>query len=138
MKFTSPKRIIVEDFPKEDRETVGKLGFVINSVFEQIGQMFTKNLNIADNLNEALVTIQITADFNGLPVQRNEFRYNLKGQCQGLQVISATNLTNVNAFPVNQPFITFEQLSTGLINIRHISGLQANTGYSLIVRVTGP
>lgn len=137
MKLVSPKRIVVEDFPQEEQETISKLGFVINSVFEQIGQILTKNLTIADNLNEAIVPVQISVNSAGIPFLRTQFKYTLVGQCQGLQVISATNQTNLAVFPISQPFISFEQLPNGLINIKHVSGLQANNKYTLTVRVTG-
>ena len=137
MKFTAPKRIIVEDFPSSEQETISKLGFIINSVFEQVGQMFNKNLNITDNLNESIIDVPVVVDAQGIPTSRTQFRYTLKGQCKGLIVMSATNSTSLTTYPMSQPFITFEQLPSGLINIKHVSGIQAQNKYSLTIRVVG-
>jgi len=137
MKLVNPKRIIVEDFPKNEQQTVSKLGFIINSVFEQIGQILNKNLTITDNLNENLITVLVIVDSNGIPVTKTEFKVVLKGQCVGLCVVSAINQTSVTTFPTSAPFITYEQLTGGLINIKNVTGLKPNDKWQLTVRATG-
>lgn len=137
MKFSNVKRIIVEDFPKEDQETVSKLGFTINNVFEQLVQIFTKNLTIKDNLNEDLIPVTVSVNASGIPQAETLFKYLLKGKCAGIQVINASNQTAPAIYPTSQPFINFEQITTTTIKINHISGLQANNKYNLTLRVTG-
>lgn len=137
MKLDNVKRIVVEDFSKTNRSDIEKLGFIINNIFEQLQQILTKNVTIADNLNESLIDIDVSVDALGNPMLRTQFKYNLKGPCRGTQVIFATNLDNFTTYPVSQPFISFQQLDGGLIQVKNITGLQANNKYRLTVRVTG-
>lgn len=137
MKLDNVKRIVVEDFSRDNRSDIEKLGFIINNIFEQLQQILTKNVTISDNLNESLVDVDVSVDAVGNPMLRTQFRYNLRGPCRGVQVIYATNLDNFTTYPLSQPFISFQQLDTGLIQIKNISGLQANNKYRLTVRVTG-
>lgn len=136
MKLTNVKRILIEDFPAEQRETVSKLALIINGVFNQLNQILVNNLTITDNLNQNLTSITVEVDSNGIPLTRTEFKHTLKGNCQGLVVINATNTTTAGSFPVSHPFISFSQ-TTGLITVLNVTGLQANNKYTLTVLVLG-
>jgi hypothetical protein len=50
-KLNVTKRIVTEDFQKDDQALVSKLAFTLNSFFEQTANALNKNLTIEDNLN---------------------------------------------------------------------------------------
>lgn len=132
MKIQSPKRIIVEDFDSEDRNTVEKLGFTVNTFNEDVFNAMNKNLTIEDNLNQQIKTLSnIEVDGSGKPITSLAFQNNLKGKIQGTQVIRV-----LGGIPTAQPFITFTE-SNNVVTINNISGLASGTKYTIYVLLFG-
>lgn len=136
-RFSNIKRIIREDFPEEDQETVDKIGYVVNDALEQLTSLFNKNITVNDNLNERIQDITVKVDSTGAPLTITEFSYSLIGNCKGISVINAINKTDVTITPTSQPFMTFTQNVKSLIRIVKVTGLQPNNEYQLTIRVTG-
>jgi len=124
------KRIIVEDFPEAERALVGKIASSINIFADEILNILDKNLSIDDNLAQAKKTFTVTVDSNGIPKSSLVLTSGLKSTCVGMQVIYATNQTNVDNSPTSTPFITFRD-SSGQITISKITGLAVNNIYQL-------
>lgn len=137
MKLTNVKRINTEDFEEDDRDLVGKMGYLINNVFEQLVQGLNKNLTVKENMNEDIFNVDVYVDASGTPIIPALFKYILKGNCLGVSVINAVNLDNPAEYPTSAPFISFNQTSGTLVTITNIKGLQAATRYRLTLRVTG-
>jgi hypothetical protein len=127
----SPKRIIVEDFPKEDRQIAEKLGGSLNLFMDEVYRVLSKNLNTYDNLNRELRTIKATVDINGIPKNTLQFQNVLKTKISGMIVIRAFNAL-VNA----QPFITYSE-NSGIVSINQIVGLKPDTEYQLLIEIIG-
>ena len=127
----SPKRIIVEDYPKENRSLVERLSGSINLFMDDVYRVISKNLNTYDNLNRELRTITVTVDSTGKPVQNLQFQNVLKTKLSGMIVIRV-----FNALPTSQPFITFAE-NSGVVTISNITGLTAGTSYQLVIEVIG-
>lgn len=127
----SPKRIIVEDFAKDDRQMAEKLGGSLNLFMDEVYRVLSKNLNTADNLNRELRTIKATVDSNGIPVNTLQFQNVLKTKISGMTVIRA-----FNSLVLAHPFITYTE-NSGIVTINHIAGLAANTEYQLVIEVIG-
>lgn len=125
------RRIIIEDFPEKERETISKLAYSINSFAEDILQCLNNNLSIKDNLaaEQKIITVTVVS---GVPTQNLTIQTNLKTNCSGTQVINALNKTTPANVPTSCPFITFTNQS-GSIKINNISGLQDNEEYQLTV-----
>lgn len=126
------RRIITEDFPTEDRETVAKLASILNFFMEEVTNTVNGELDF-DNLKRGTKTIEITVDANGTPIGTDKFTFD--NGLQGTKVIRATNLANRNIYPTSHPFVTFEPIDSGVYRINNISGLQANTKYSLVLEL---
>lgn len=135
-KFTNIKRIVTEDFPQEDQETISKLGYVINNAFEQLVQAFNKNLTIQDNLNQNIINIDINVTSAGTPTIGTQIRFSTNG-LKGMQVINVSNLSNPALYPTSQPFVSYEILTNNLFVIKNITGLQPNNTYRLSLLVIG-
>ena len=133
-KMDSVKRVRVEDFPKDSRETIQALAPILNSFMEQVVNIFDGNVDY-ENLRKDLVTVDVTT-IDGVPTELTRVKFDLTGKAVGTDVIRAQNLSNTGEFPIAQPFITF--VTTGnLMTIRHISGLQNNVKYRLTVEIKG-
>lgn len=61
-KFNAPKRLIVEDFPSEQRPWLGKLFDVLNVFMDQVTRTLTQGATIADNSKGLVVPIAIAAN----------------------------------------------------------------------------
>jgi len=131
-KIDNVKRIIVEDFQDDHRDTVGKIADNYNYFAEQVTNTINGRLD-EENFSSQIINIQVTTDANGFPVGDDRFAgiTNLAGT----QVINATNLTNVNIFPTGTPFITYEVIGSGLYKIRHISNLPVGSRFQIKVRL---
>lgn len=124
------KRLIKEDFKKDEYELIGKVGGILNPALEAItGALNKGGLNVSD-LNAQLKDVEVIVDVNGLPRTDTTFASELKGLCSGLMVVQAQNLTNPTIYPTTAPFISFTQ-DKGQIIINHVSGLQDGDKYKL-------
>lgn len=135
MKLDGLKRIIREDFDEKDRDFVDKLAFALNPFLDQVSAVFSKNIDL-DNLKEEEKDIEITVDMNGIPISQVQFKNTLNSKIRGTEVIKADNLTDTAVYPTGHPFISFVE-NNKLINILHVTGLQANNKYKLRIRTKG-
>jgi hypothetical protein len=120
------RRITTEDYPKENRELVDKLGFTINPFFNSIVDAFNKNLSFTDNFNAQIVELEFNA-----PVSANQetIRNPLKGNVGSIVVLRVQNITNSNATLTSAPFVEYSILQNNQVQIRNITGLTATNKY---------
>lgn len=130
-KIERPKRINEQDVSKESREAVAAVGDAINLFMEQVYTAMNKRVTISENLNMEYKQFKITVDISGNPVKTVKFNSNLVTRVYGMQVVRA-----FGGIPTNQPFITFVD-NSGLITIQNVSGLVADTEYTLVVLLLG-
>lgn len=130
------RRIIVEDFPQEDRNTISKLAVVINHFMENVYNVLDKNVDF-DNLNQELVDLTITVDASGVPTKTTKLSTAKIRNPQGILVIRAINKTNRSNYPTSAPFVSYTPLGGNLQKINNISGLQADEEYQLRLLVIG-
>lgn len=130
--LTNVQRIIIEDFQEEDRATVEKLANVLNYYMTQNTDIINGRLGF-ENMNRRVVTIDVTVDANGTPIQTTNFSSE-----QGLiggNVISAQNLTNSAVYVDSCPFISFTPIQANLYKVNNIKGLPANNRFRLTYEV---
>lgn len=136
MKLNVTKRIVTEDFPKEDQALVGKLAFAMNSFFEQVAGAFNKNITIEDNLNMDIKSVVVTVDASGIPTVAAAFQSVLRTKVRGISVLRARNNVTATVYPTGAPFISFEE-NGKVVTIQHVTGLQAANSYTLTLLVYG-
>ena len=139
MRLDNLRRIVVEDFPKEDRQTVGLLGEILNNFMEQVIRSYENNINF-ENLNSQVLTFKVQLDANGNPINdastviKKHIKLDLGRRVIGVYTINAKNQDNSSNYPTANPFIDFSQ-SSGLLKINKITGLQTAEEYELTIIV---
>lgn len=128
------QRILPEDYPEDDRETVTQLASILNYFMTQVVDTVNGRLDY-ENMNKDSITFDVTVDASGNPTQTLNFR--AESGVIGTMVINARNLTNTSVYPTSQPFVSFSPLQqSGLYKVNNITGLQANNKYRITLEVT--
>ena len=123
------KRLTVEDFKPEDRALVRRLAFPINSFFEQVRNALNGNINFT-NINQDIVTIDVTVNGSGVPSPSLTVRHNVSGTVLGVTCINARNLTDSTTTPTGTPWINHTQ-DGQILRVSSITNLQSSNKYRL-------
>lgn len=132
------KRIRQEDFPSDQQEMVGKLGYSINTFMDQVVSLFTGNIDFI-NLNQEIKTVTVRVDGSGNLVSTPKIQTSIRTSPAGILCISARNKNNTGVYPDGQPFVswTINSLNNSVINVLNVSGLQNNSEYVLTLLILG-
>lgn len=136
-KIQAPKRIRAEDFASDERSLIGKLGFIVNSFMDDVYNALNNNLDF-NNLNRQIVTIGVRMGA-GSPVpllNSPQIKHTLRGKPVGINCIKAQNINSPSTYPENAPYISFT-FNENIITVLNVSGLQANSEYSLTLEIIG-
>lgn len=123
MQLSNARRIIVEDFKKEDRETVAKIAEILNPHMEEVVLLSQGNITI-ENLNRTIVKIDITLDSAGMPQGVNQINTGLKTY-NGNKIIDVKSLVGGEAV-ISAPYMDCTFQGNGLVRVSKITGLPAN------------
>ena len=133
MKITGSKRILMEDFKKEDQALVSNLAYVLNPFLEQVVQAFSKNITVSENLNMEYKTVMIEVDANGLTLNTASFQTTINN-ISGLVVINISS--DDGSYPLGAPFCSYTK-DGKVVKIQHVTGLDVNIKYTMKVLVLG-
>jgi hypothetical protein len=123
MQLSNVRRIIVEDYKEEDRETVGKLATVINSFMDEVVNLSRNKVDF-DNLNRSKIIVDITTDADGNPKNLGQINTKLSSY-SGHSVMNVQSLQGgVNT--VSAPWLDCTYQGNGLVRVNKIYGLPAN------------
>lgn len=128
------KRLIKEDFPQQYKQLVGQIAQVVNPAMENISLALNNNLTFADNISCDVVNIPVTVDSNGIPINPISFPITLTGTVNHIFVTRALNTTNTTTYVTAAPFVDWVN-NGGQIQINHVTGLPANTTFTLTMIV---
>lgn len=131
-KLASYRRIITNDFKKEEKKLVEQLASPINDSFNELYFATNGRLSLRENVFCTVKDVEITVDAGGNPNDTTSFGLDRQGSVIGCQVILAINQTNTSIYPTGQPFISFVQNGSSVI-VNNITGLQAGQRY--LVRI---
>lgn len=129
-KIENAKRIQIEDFPQEDRETVSKIAELYNFFVEQVVNTLNGRVDI-ENLNRRLIEVEFTVDATGKPIGNNKIGSALG--IKGFNVIRVDNLVNPVNFPTSAPFISYTTNGQGIYTINKIGGIPANQKHRIVL-----
>lgn len=135
MQLSNVKRIIVEDFSKEDRETISKLAIILNSFMDEVVQLSRKNISF-DNLNRTLVTLDIKVDANGKPQGVSKINTNLSTY-RGKNIIDVQTLQSGTANVISTPYLDCTPEGNGIVRINRFYGLPVNTKVRVTIEFIG-
>lgn len=120
MQIDNARRIVVEDFKQEDRETVGKLSEILNSFMEQVTDLTQGNIGI-DNLDRTIVRIDITVNAAGQVLGVNQIQTGLTSY-SGKNIIDIQSLTGGDNV-ISAPYLDCSYQGNGLVKINKFIGL---------------
>lgn len=133
-KIPDLRRITIEEFAPEQRETVEKLSIILNHFMEETIAALDNNLDIA-NLNRDIKDFNVIVDSNGIPKSETLIKTKIKTSIKGLNIIKVSNLSD-SSFLVGAPFIEWV-VKNSLLKVTHITGLTANKQYNLQIELIG-
>ena len=129
-KLTSYKRIVTNDYPKEERQFVEQIAAPINDSFNELYFALNGRINLKDNMFCTVRTIDITVDSNGIPVASTVITLDKAAPVFGCDVVSAQNQTNTALYVTTAPFISYSAVTSGIL-VNHVTGLYANNRYTV-------
>lgn len=129
-KLASYRRIITNDFDKEQKKLIEQLSSPINDSFNELYFAVNGRISLRDNVYCSVKDVDIIVDINGSPTTTTSFSLDKQGSVLGCTVLSALNQTNTAIYPTGQPFISFLQNGTSII-VNNITGLQAGNRYTV-------
>jgi glycine/serine hydroxymethyltransferase len=126
------QRINIEDFQEDHQDTVSRIAEYYNYFAEQVTDTINGQI---DDSNQTLETVEIsvTVGDNGVPTGDNRFA--ATSGMRGSNIIRALNSTNSTTYPTGAPFMTYEEISNGLYEIKHIAGLVSGNKFQLLIRL---
>jgi len=130
------KRIRKEDFDPEYHGLIDKLSYSFNTFMDQVIFLFDNNIDFL-NLNQQIVDYTISTDSTGELINPPNIRSTLNRKIQGITCIKATNILDPNVYPISPPWVSFDFVNNTTINVLNISGLQADSEYSLKLLLYG-
>ena len=131
MKLNNVTQINEEDFDKDDQNVAGKIGNILNPFMQQLVEIADGRIDF-ENRVENYREIEMTVDANGVPTLNDKIKTG-KGSIRGITVIAAFNLTNSSGYATQQPWISYQPISGGIIQVSKITGLLPNQKYRLNV-----
>jgi hypothetical protein len=134
-KLEIPSKIRAENFKEEDRDVASKIGAIYNLFADELYSLLNKGLGY-DNLNRQIVTINVVIDASSKIVNPPAVKLNLIGGVKGIVCIGAICTSNNLLYPTSTPFISGTVNNNTLI-IQNVTGLQANSQYSLTLELIG-
>ena len=133
MKINNVTEIRPDDFPDDDRETIGQLAEILNPFMQQVQEVMDERIDF-DNRVERLLQVDMTVGSTGIPVLNSKITTG-KSRVNGFQVINTYNLDKPNIHPTGQPYIVYNPLSGGLVEVIKITNLPANNKIRLTIIV---
>lgn len=128
-RIANTRRITVEDFQDDHRQTVGKLAEVLNFFMDDVTNFANGNVDF-ENLNQSAISFNVSVDANGNARGTTRIAVT-SNQIKGVSVIRVRNLTNSKIYPVSAPLISFTEVGNNLINIDNITGLSPGYNYAI-------
>jgi len=120
MQLSNVRRIVIEDFPKESRQTVEKLAVILNPFMEEVNTLTTGNISY-DNLARNKVIVDLTVDASSVPVGITQINTQLTS-------FSGSIITNVQSLvgganTASAPYLDCTYQGNGIVRINKVYGL---------------
>jgi len=135
-KIDNIKRIIVEDFDKDQQDTIAKIAEVLNPFMEQVYNALNNRIDFT-NLNQEVITLTTTVNSSGVPTKALKFATSVVRYSYGAIVVSVENTTDRTMFPSAAVFVSFVPENSGLFSVQRIFGLLPNKEYKITTVIIG-
>lgn len=132
-KLSSIRRIIPEDFAKEDQAAANTIAGSYNDFADEVFQVINGSLDF-ENLARSKAVVDIMFDANGSPVGQ----VNVSTKLNSVAIINigkVQNLTNSAARLTSAPYLDWTLQGQGLIKILYGRGFTAGVKYRITLEI---
>lgn len=133
--ITNVRRIVIEDFSAESRETVSKLASIINNFMEEVTELSRNNIDY-ENLNRTKIVLDVTVDAQGRPQGINQINTGLSSY-SGKIILDAYGVNSTTDVVNSAPYLDCTYLGNGTVRINRILGLPAGKKMRVVVEFIG-
>jgi hypothetical protein len=130
----SYRRIFNTDYAKQYQDLINTLSVSVNQGFDNLYQAMQNNVNLTNNILCTVASVPVTVDSTGNPIPATAFAVTFTTKMLGATVIAASGPNGT--YPTSAPLISYTQNNKN-VTINNISGLQANTQYTLTIVAWG-
>jgi hypothetical protein len=132
-KISDIRRIIPEDFSKDDQEVAQKIANSYNDFADEVYQIVNGNIDFA-NLARSKVIVDVTFDSNGTPTIPTSFTSNLASVSM-IHIGNVQSITNTSDRLTASPYIGWVFQGNGLVKILYGIGFASGKKYRLTLEV---
>ncbi len=130
------RRLFSQDYAKEYQKLIDTLSVSLNNGIEVLYDALNNELTFRDNMKATVVDVTLMVDSTGKPIQGGTFALTFSGNVDGVFVTMATNQVNSNVYPLGAVMISGAQ-TNATYKINNVTGLQANTSYTIRIIALG-
>lgn len=136
MLLPSFRRLFSQDYAKEFQKLIDTLSVSLNNGIEVLYQALDNEITFRDNMKATVIDVTLTVDSAGKPTQGGTFALTFDGNVDGIFVTMATNQVNSSVYPTGAVMVSGAQ-NNKTYNINNVTGLQANTSYTIRIIALG-
>jgi hypothetical protein len=133
--LSNVRRIVVEDFPEESRETVGKLASILNNHMEEVVELSRGNISY-ENLNQTVIKFEVTVDAQGKPTTLTQINTGLSTY-SGKAITDVQGVNSASDVVTACPYLDCTYQGNGLVRVNRVLGLPANKKMRVTVEFKG-
>lgn len=136
-KLPTLRRLFKNDFKPEYSELVEKLIVSINNGFDNVYDALNNKITLKNNIlcNIKDFTVQVSS--SGIPLTTLNLSIDFKNNVNVVTVGRVDNISTPTSYPIGGVTISWEQVSPGLIKIKHITGLSEGQSYNIRIVIYG-
>lgn len=134
MQLNNVRRIVVEDYKQDHRETVAKLAEILNSFMEEVTQLSQGNIGI-ENLTRNIVKFDLIVDALGNPMGVSQMNIGLSSY-SGKNIIDIQSLSG-GANVISAPYLDCSYQGNGLVKIHRFLGLPPGKKVRITIEFIG-
>lgn len=120
MQLSNVRRIVIEDFKKEDRAVVEKLAVILNPFMDDVVTLTQGNIDY-DNLARSKVTVDLTVDATGTVIGVTQINTQLQSY-SGNKIINVQSLVG-SSNVISAPYLDCTYQGNGIVKINKMYGL---------------
>lgn len=130
------RRLMSTNFEKQYQNLINTLALSLNNGIQVIYDALNNELTFRDNVKCTVVDVTLQVNSSGTPTQGGTITLTFTGSVDGVFVTMVTNVNNPTTYPTGAVQVFGQQSGTTYI-INNVTGLQANTSYTIRVIVLG-
>jgi hypothetical protein len=136
MQLPSFRRLMTQNFEKQYQSLINTLSLSLNNGIQVLYDTFNNQITFRDNVKCTVQDVTLQVDSTGKPLNGGTFALTFTGNVDGIFVTNVTNTNNPTTYPTAAVQV-FGQQNNATYIINNVTGLQANTQYTIRVIALG-